>query len=398
MPLETGSFINDLTATNPAGSDPAGQGDDHLRLIKATVQGTFPQMGAIFGQVRRQDTALSISSTWNTNHFIVSASATATVVLTLPPAASITTGFYVDITTIGTGTVNLAASGAGSINGAATLSIPQLNTARAYFVTGTGWLADVVPHGQGGIYNVSALNVSGAMSVSGATSLAALTVNGVATMSAAVHMKSTLSISGAVTMAGTLTISGAVAMLGISQMTGFSTFKDSVSISGAVAIGGVINAQAGQIAFPAVQNPSAGANVLDDYEEGTFTPAITFAVPGDLAVTYITQLGQYTKIGRMVHVNVNITTNTFTHTTASGNLLIGTLPFTPADQTPAALDFQGIVLATHHQACVTTVATSTSMLAVTQDVTGGASRVIVSTAHCASGGTLVLNFQVSYRV
>jgi microcystin-dependent protein len=48
MPLETASFINGLDATNPAAGDTVGQADDHLRLIKATLKATFPNVtGAI---------------------------------------------------------------------------------------------------------------------------------------------------------------------------------------------------------------------------------------------------------------------------------------------------------------------------------------------------------------
>jgi len=56
---------------------------------------------------------------------------------------------------------------------------------------------------------------------------------------------------------------------------------------------------AGQIAFPAAQNASANANTLDDYEEGTFTPGITFGGAA-VSVTYSTQAGRYTKIGDVV--------------------------------------------------------------------------------------------------
>src|SRR5262245_38953599 len=38
----------------------------------------------------------------------------------------------------------------------------------------------------------------------------------------------------------------------------------------------ISSANCGQIIFPATQNSHAGANVLDDYEEGTFTPAVEF--------------------------------------------------------------------------------------------------------------------------
>lgn len=84
------------------------------------------------------------------------------------------------------------------------------------------------------------------------------------------------------------------------------------------------------IAFPAVQVPSAGANVLDDYEEGTYTPTLTFDTPGDLVVAYSLQLGTYTKVGRLVVAHAAIACSTFTHTTAVGALRIGGLPFTVA--------------------------------------------------------------------
>lgn len=41
MSLELASFIKDLVATNPQGTDPKSQGDDHLRLIKGVLQSQF---------------------------------------------------------------------------------------------------------------------------------------------------------------------------------------------------------------------------------------------------------------------------------------------------------------------------------------------------------------------
>lgn len=46
MALETASFVNGLVATNPANSDLVQQGADHLRLIKSTLLGTFPNLNA----------------------------------------------------------------------------------------------------------------------------------------------------------------------------------------------------------------------------------------------------------------------------------------------------------------------------------------------------------------
>lgn len=42
MPLETGTLIPELDENNPLGSDGKNQGDDHLRLLKRCVTGSFP--------------------------------------------------------------------------------------------------------------------------------------------------------------------------------------------------------------------------------------------------------------------------------------------------------------------------------------------------------------------
>jgi hypothetical protein len=52
------------------------------------------------------------------------------------------------------------------------------------------------------------------------------------------------------------------------------------------------------ITFPATQVPSADANTLDDYEEGTWTP--TVKDNNSTTVTVSVAIARYTKIGRMV--------------------------------------------------------------------------------------------------
>lgn len=58
---------------------------------------------------------------------------------------------------------------------------------------------------------------------------------------------------------------------------------------------------ANYLRFPATQSASAGANDLDDYEEGTFTGTVSFGGAA-VGVTYAAngQLGVYTKIGNQV--------------------------------------------------------------------------------------------------
>lgn len=48
MPLENAQTINQLVPTNPVATDPLAQADEHLRLLKSTIQNTFPNVtGAI---------------------------------------------------------------------------------------------------------------------------------------------------------------------------------------------------------------------------------------------------------------------------------------------------------------------------------------------------------------
>jgi hypothetical protein len=82
---------------------------------------------------------------------------------------------------------------------------------------------------------------------------------------------------------------------------------------------------AGQIAFPATVNLSAGANTLDDYEEGTWSPVVTASTPGATPPTFTSVAGTYTKIGRTVTVLCAFTTNVLG--TGSVSTLIAGLPF-----------------------------------------------------------------------
>lgn len=69
---------------------------------------------------------------------------------------------------------------------------------------------------------------------------------------------------------------------------------------------------------------SGAANYLDDYEEGTFTPA--FAGGTNPTVTYAAQHGEYTKVGDTVHWWARLQTNSSSG--GSGSLKISGLPFT----------------------------------------------------------------------
>lgn len=69
---------------------------------------------------------------------------------------------------------------------------------------------------------------------------------------------------------------------------------------------------------------TAAANALDDYEEGTWTPAISNT---GYTFTYDTQEGQYTKIGRLVTLRFRITVTARSGSASGGHPIIN-LPIT----------------------------------------------------------------------
>ncbi len=73
------------------------------------------------------------------------------------------------------------------------------------------------------------------------------------------------------------------------------------------------------------------ANKLDDYEEGTWTPTIQASGNHYSSVTYITQNGRYTKIGRQVFANFRVYISAVTIGSATGNINIEGLPFSVAN-------------------------------------------------------------------
>lgn len=89
------------------------------------------------------------------------------------------------------------------------------------------------------------------------------------------------------------------------------TFAGSVTVTG------------GQVVFPATQNAAAGANTLDDYEEGTWTAQLS---NGTSNATMSDTDGRYTKVGDLVFISCDVATSSVA--ASSGNIQVDGLPFT----------------------------------------------------------------------
>jgi hypothetical protein len=88
------------------------------------------------------------------------------------------------------------------------------------------------------------------------------------------------------------------------------------------------------ILFPVTQVASSDANMLDDYEEGTFTPTAYYQNGTDQAnVSYTTQTGWYTKIGNLVTATIYLNYSISSTPPANDNCGIGGLPFPARNST-----------------------------------------------------------------
>jgi hypothetical protein len=159
---------------------------------------------------------------------------------------------------------------------------------------------------------------------------------------------------------------------------------------------GIIQANGGGIQFPATQVPSADANTLDDYEEGTWSPVLRYstnisATSGFPAVT-LTNRGRYRKIGGLVYVCVEVT-----YADIGAQFIIDSiegLPFT------AAVGNSSQAVAYSQYGCSGRYASTTDNDTVPNSAIGsGASNIYCGVAN-ENGGffTLVISGFSSFRV
>ena len=86
------------------------------------------------------------------------------------------------------------------------------------------------------------------------------------------------------------------------------------------------------IDFSASAGSGASSSILDDYEEGTWTPVLS----GATTTTYTSQIGRYTKIGNLVYILFDIQINSVgdgSTTTITG------LPFSQSNNDALAVSY-----------------------------------------------------------
>lgn len=152
----------------------------------------------------------------------------------------------------------------------------------------------------------------------------------------------------------------------------------------------------GQIKFPATANDSSDANTLDDYEEGTWTPAYSST---SATFSYASQIGHYTKIGNRVLITWRIALNTSGNILTANTLTITGLPFTNGN---SVVDTTFLFWAATTSSFVTMLVLLVNATAALQ--VNGVTAAAVSTSIQASNTALhatngtILSGQMHYKV
>lgn len=130
-----------------------------------------------------------------------------------------------------------------------------------------------------------------------------------------------------------------------------------------------------------------------------WTPVLTFATPGNLSVSYTTQLGRFIRdTSGIVHISFSIVTSAFTHTTASGALYLTGVPVgTPSTlgvRPYSSLQFNGITKAGYTNFSCNIASSSTTVQFAASGSGVGLSEV--TAADCPTGGSIILLGTISF--
>jgi hypothetical protein len=153
---------------------------------------------------------------------------------------------------------------------------------------------------------------------------------------------------------------------------------------------GAYRVKVGSTGVMTVPGGIAFANeTLANYDQGTWTPALSFPVIGDASLTYSAQVGAYTRIGNIVYYSATIVCNVFTIGTGSGNLRMS-LPITVASDDIAPAMFSGLDLAAG-TAGITFVSRTGQTYGEFLEQQDNAAVSIVQAAALASGDVIVVS-------
>jgi hypothetical protein len=170
-----------------------------------------------------------------------------------------------------------------------------------------------------------------------------------------------------------------------------------LTVGGGLAVTGTLTTTANITSGSGIlfNGDTAAANALDNYEEGTFTPAATFATPGDSSTS--NQIGKYTIIGNTCHVAGRISINK--GTTGAGVLTLSGLPVTSVNltnyQCAGALSTDNLGSTTKTFQVLLSFNSTAPVFLIVTDSTGSTNQVV---AADLPSGVFSVRYQFSYQI
>ncbi len=148
--LESATYIADLVSSNPLGSDPKNQGDDHLRLLKSTLQATFPVANRAFNLTQAAEWSDTVAAetasralvTADLGKILLVDPTSGAVTLTLPDPTVVLTGWGIVVKRSVThaNAVTIARFGAELLDGQAkNITLDIINDTVVLRTDGTDW-------------------------------------------------------------------------------------------------------------------------------------------------------------------------------------------------------------------------------------------------------------------
>jgi hypothetical protein len=191
-----------------------------------------------------------------------------------------------------------------------------------------------------------------------------------------------------------------------STTTGAFVVTGGVGVGGAIYAGGnVVVASGNGILFEATTD-AAGmtSELLDDYEEGTWTPTYVPQTGSFAALTMDVVFASYTKVGRMVMLNASIRTDNLDATGASGQLRISGLPYevasSPGQRAIGAISITGAWAGDTPLTVIASSGTSTTELLLGYRTSVNGTDAIVDVSDMTTGATAnrnELSFTLCYH-
>lgn len=235
-----------------------------------------------------------------------------------------------------------------------------------------------------------------------------VTIEGELTFNGDIDVGSDLKVDGDLEVTGTIAVGNSSAGAKIDVSTGAGEYAlrlengsgayFRVKDGGLTEVGGNVkftNAGSG-IDFSATSGTGT-SELFDDYEEGDFIPVVSDAASGgNNASGYASQVGKYTKVGRMVHFTIKIQNINTSGMTSGNDVFVTGLPFTSSSASNCMCStlITGITFTGRVEAMVLS---GQSYLKLTEVASGASFEDLITVGELTSG-TADIFFNGSYFV